>query len=126
MDQHWFQLILLLLSWEIINRFLLDLQKLGNTLMHIKKFLSVFLTAYTDTKYKPLLIFFQAHVFYQEKGGCAAFLSNYDTESGVRVLFNNRHYSLPPWSISILPDCRNVVFNTAKVSTLQILIKRLK
>lgn len=94
--------------------------------MHIKKFLSVFLTAYTDTKYKPLLIFFQAHVFYQEKGGCAAFLSNYDTESGVRVLFNNRHYSLPPWSISILPDCRNVVFNTAKVSTLQILIKRLK
>ncbi|KNA14541.1 hypothetical protein SOVF_106370 [Spinacia oleracea] len=57
----------------------------------------------------------QAHVFYQEKGGCAAFLSNYDTESGVRVLFNNRHYSLPPWSISILPDCRNVVFNTAKV-----------
>ncbi|XP_057529254.1 beta-galactosidase 3-like [Amaranthus tricolor] len=57
----------------------------------------------------------QAHVFYPESGGCAAFLSNYDTDSGVRVLFNNKHYSLPPWSISILPDCRNVVFNTAKV-----------
>ncbi|KAK7282946.1 hypothetical protein RIF29_12086 [Crotalaria pallida] len=25
------------------------------------------------------------------------------------------HYNLPPWSISILPDCRNVVFNIAKV-----------
>ena len=25
------------------------------------------------------------------------------------------HYNLPPWSISILPDCRNAVFNTAKV-----------
>ncbi|XP_021889259.1 beta-galactosidase 3-like [Carica papaya] len=25
------------------------------------------------------------------------------------------HYSLPPWSISILPDCKNVVFNTADV-----------
>lgn len=30
-------------------------------------------------------------------------------------MFNNMHYNLPPWSISILPDCRNVVFNTAKV-----------
>ncbi|XP_057753343.1 beta-galactosidase 3-like [Arachis stenosperma] len=24
-------------------------------------------------------------------------------------------YNLPPWSVSILPDFRNVVFNTAKV-----------
>ncbi|KAG9146064.1 hypothetical protein Leryth_016612 [Lithospermum erythrorhizon] len=57
----------------------------------------------------------QAHVYSSEKGGCAAFLSNYDKNSTVRVLFNNMHYSLPPWSMSILPDCRNVVFNTAKV-----------
>lgn len=32
------------------------------------------------------------------------------------MTFNNMHYDLPAWSISILPDCRNVVFNTAKVS----------
>ncbi|KAH9618071.1 hypothetical protein KSS87_018105 [Heliosperma pusillum] len=57
----------------------------------------------------------QAHVFYPEKGSCAAFLSNYETESGVKVMFNNKHYNLPPWSISILPDCKNVAFNTAKV-----------
>lgn len=25
------------------------------------------------------------------------------------------HYDLPPWSVSILPDCRNVVFNTVKI-----------
>ncbi|KAJ4823010.1 hypothetical protein Tsubulata_046782 [Turnera subulata] len=25
--------------------------------------------------------------------------------------------NLPPWSVSILPDCRNTVFNTAKVAT---------
>lgn len=25
------------------------------------------------------------------------------------------HYNLPPWSISILPDCKNAVFNTARV-----------
>lgn len=57
----------------------------------------------------------QARVFSSESGDCAAFLSNYDTNSAARVMFNNMHYNLPPWSISILPDCRNVVFNTAKV-----------
>lgn len=57
----------------------------------------------------------QAHVYSSESGDCAAFLSNYDPDSAVRVMFNNMHYNLPPWSISILPDCRNVVFNTAKV-----------
>jgi len=61
------------------------------------------------------VLLFQAHVYTTESGECAAFLSNYDSKSSVRVLFNNMHYSLPPWSVSILPDCRNVVFNTAKV-----------
>ncbi|XVE69810.1 hypothetical protein DITRI_Ditri10aG0021500 [Diplodiscus trichospermus] len=57
----------------------------------------------------------QAHVFSSRRGGCAAFLSNYHMKSAARVMFNNRHYNLPPWSISILPDCKNVVFNTATV-----------
>ncbi|CAN0861470.1 Beta-galactosidase 3 [Linum grandiflorum] len=58
----------------------------------------------------------QAHVYSTKPGGdCAAFLANYNTKSATRVLFNNMHFNLPPWSISILPDCRNVVFNTAKV-----------
>ncbi|PIN16631.1 Beta-galactosidase [Handroanthus impetiginosus] len=57
----------------------------------------------------------QAHVYSSESGGCAAFLSNYDTKSAARVMFNNMHYNLPPWSVSILPDCRNAVFNTANV-----------
>lgn len=63
-----------------------------------------------------LYSFFQAHVFSNGKGSCAAFLANYDTNSAARVTFNKMHYNLPPWSISILPDCKNVVFNTAKVS----------
>uniref|UniRef100_A0A6N2MDY4 Beta-galactosidase n=1 Tax=Salix viminalis TaxID=40686 RepID=A0A6N2MDY4_SALVM len=57
----------------------------------------------------------QAHVFSSDSGGCAAFLSNYNTKQAATVKFNNIQYSLPPWSISILPDCKNVVFNTAKV-----------
>lgn len=59
----------------------------------------------------------QAHVFSSGPGRCAAFLANYHAKSAARVIFNNMHYNLPPWSISILPDCRNVVFNTARVST---------
>ncbi|KAK9113047.1 hypothetical protein Scep_020566 [Stephania cephalantha] len=57
----------------------------------------------------------QAHVFSAKSGECAAFLSNYDSRSVARVMFNNMHYNLAPWSISILPDCRNVAFNTGKV-----------
>ncbi|EPS70273.1 beta-galactosidase, partial [Genlisea aurea] len=57
----------------------------------------------------------QAHVYSTESGGCAAFLANYDTKSASRVFFRGMHYNLPPWSISILPDCRNAVFNTAKI-----------
>ncbi|CAL9084947.1 unnamed protein product [Musa textilis] len=57
----------------------------------------------------------RAHVFSSESGGCAAFLANHDPNSYAKIMFNNMHYNLPPWSISILPDCRNVVFNTAKI-----------
>ncbi|KAA8541012.1 hypothetical protein F0562_024850 [Nyssa sinensis] len=56
-----------------------------------------------------------AHVFKSESGPCAAFLSNYDPESSAKVTFENVQYDLPPWSVSILPDCKNVVFNTARV-----------
>ncbi|XP_058725338.1 beta-galactosidase 5-like [Vicia villosa] len=56
----------------------------------------------------------QAHVF-SSGTTCAAFLANYHSNSAARVTFNNRHYDLPPWSISILPDCRTDVFNTARV-----------
>ncbi|KAL8553130.1 hypothetical protein ACS0TY_001690 [Phlomoides rotata] len=57
----------------------------------------------------------QAHVFSSKSGHCAAFLSNYHWDTSARVTFNKMHYDLPPWSISILPDCKNVVFNTATV-----------
>ncbi|KAJ0440104.1 putative beta-galactosidase [Helianthus annuus] len=57
----------------------------------------------------------QAHVFSPKSGPCAAFLSNYDPNNAAKVTFNNKHYTLPPWSISILPDCNNVAFNTANV-----------
>lgn len=45
---------------------------------------------------------------------CAAFLVNQD-KSKSTVQFLNSSYLLSPKSISILPDCKNVAFNTAKV-----------
>ncbi|OEL16736.1 Beta-galactosidase 4 [Dichanthelium oligosanthes] len=57
----------------------------------------------------------KAYVFKSKNGACAAFLSNYHVNSAVKVRFNGRHYDLPAWSISILPDCKTAVFNTATV-----------
>lgn len=57
----------------------------------------------------------EAHVFRTKTGACAAFLANYNSKSFAKVSFGSMHYNLPPWSISILPDCRNTVYNTARV-----------
>ncbi|XP_020581169.1 beta-galactosidase 2-like isoform X2 [Phalaenopsis equestris] len=57
----------------------------------------------------------ESHVFRSNSGDCAAFLANYDTEIYAKVTFNGMRYDLPPWSISILPDCKTTIFNTARV-----------
>ncbi|CAI8583774.1 unnamed protein product [Vicia faba] len=57
----------------------------------------------------------EVHLYKTSFGACAAFLANYDTSSWAKVPFGNGQYDLPPWSISILPDCKTEVFNTAKV-----------
>ncbi|MED6216475.1 hypothetical protein PIB30_008174 [Stylosanthes scabra] len=57
----------------------------------------------------------EAHVFKTDSGACAAFLANYKTKSSANVSFGNEQYELPPWSISILPDCKTAVFNTARI-----------
>ncbi|KAK4257779.1 hypothetical protein QN277_007322 [Acacia crassicarpa] len=59
----------------------------------------------------------EAYVFKTDFGDCAAFLANYDTKSAAKATFGNGQYDLPPWSISILPDCKTAVFNTARVGS---------
>ncbi|GAA0166306.1 galactosidase [Lithospermum erythrorhizon] len=59
----------------------------------------------------------EADVYEDASGSCAAFISNMDDKSDKVVEFRNRSYTVPAWSVSILPDCKNVVFNTAKVSS---------
>ncbi|KAK4347099.1 hypothetical protein RND71_033438 [Anisodus tanguticus] len=62
-----------------------------------------------------LLPFGKAHVYYKTSNDCAAFLANYGSSSDANVTFNGKSYFLPAWSVSILPDCKNVIFNTAKI-----------
>ncbi|KAF6150073.1 hypothetical protein GIB67_002855 [Kingdonia uniflora] len=54
-----------------------------------------------------------AHVFSSKEGGCAAFLASHNPESAAKVVYNNKHYNLPPWSINILPDCEKVAIQLA-------------
>ncbi|XP_047322873.1 beta-galactosidase 8-like [Impatiens glandulifera] len=48
---------------------------------------------------------------------CAAFLANIDTQSDATVSFKGNSYYLPAWSVSILPDCKHVALNTAKINS---------
>ncbi|KHN31190.1 Beta-galactosidase 10 [Glycine soja] len=59
----------------------------------------------------------EADVYTDSSGACAAFISNVDDKNDKTVEFRNASYHLPAWSVSILPDCKNVVFNTAKVTS---------
>ncbi|CAN7023713.1 unnamed protein product [Brassica rapa subsp. trilocularis] len=58
----------------------------------------------------------EADVYTSSSGSCAAFLSNSDDKNDKTAVFRNMTYHLPAWSVSILPDCKNEVFNTAKVT----------
>ncbi|KAM0946343.1 putative beta-galactosidase [Dioscorea sansibarensis] len=57
----------------------------------------------------------EANVYTDSSGNCVAFLANIDEVNDKLVDFQNRSYHLPAWSVSILPDCKNEAFNTAKI-----------
>ncbi|WCJ26958.1 Beta-galactosidase [Euphorbia peplus] len=69
----------------------------------------------SDPTQKQLGKNLEAHIYYKSSDDCAAFLANFDSKSDANVTFNGKSYFLPAWSVSILPDCKNVIFNTAKV-----------
>lgn len=50
-----------------------------------------------------------------ESNVCVAFLTNTNRKEDGRVSFRGEEYYLPRRSISILPDCKTVVFNSQRV-----------
>ncbi|KAJ1254836.1 hypothetical protein BS78_K319500 [Paspalum vaginatum] len=57
----------------------------------------------------------EAHIF-ETESQCVAFLVNFDWHRISDVIFRNISLQLAPKSISILSDCKRVVFETAKVN----------
>ncbi|XXG85502.1 hypothetical protein AAC387_Pa11g0568 [Persea americana] len=53
---------------------------------------------------------------YTLNGTSGCFLSNTDGYKDYNVSFQNNTYHLPAWSVSILPTCKEVVYNTATVT----------
>ncbi|KAK2987762.1 hypothetical protein RJ640_016357 [Escallonia rubra] len=72
----------------------------------------------TDPTISSLGSNLEASVYKTGSGLCAAFLANVGTQSDATVNFNGNSYHLPAWSVSILPDCKNVVLNTAKINSM--------
>ncbi|XP_068483389.1 beta-galactosidase 13-like [Phaseolus vulgaris] len=58
-------------------------------------------------------------IVYEKPGSdlCAAFITNNHTKTPIDIKFRGSTYHLPPRSISILPDCKTVVFNTQHVAS---------
>ena len=48
---------------------------------------------------------------------CFAFMSNVGTADAANVTFNGQSYHLPAWSVSLLPGCATVAFNTAQIGS---------
>ncbi|XP_061342159.1 beta-galactosidase 13-like [Gastrolobium bilobum] len=60
---------------------------------------------------------FHEIIVYEKAGSdsCAAFITNNHTKAEKTINFRGSDYYLPPRSISILPDCKTVVFNTQNI-----------
>lgn len=64
-----------------------------------------------------LLCIIQVRIY--EKPGtniCVAFITNNHTNQAATVNFRGSNYFMPPHSISVLPDCKTVVYNTQMVT----------
>ncbi|XP_068649602.1 beta-galactosidase 15-like [Aristolochia californica] len=58
---------------------------------------------------------------YEDTAGC--FISNVNMTDAT-VYFEGNEYHLPGWSVSVLPDCKQVVHNTAKITTQSSLMEK--
>lgn len=52
---------------------------------------------------------------YSYQGKSVCFLGNANTSDAFTVEFENTNYTVPAWSVTILPDCFTEAYNTAKV-----------
>ncbi|KAG4970256.1 hypothetical protein JHK82_035946 [Glycine max] len=53
---------------------------------------------------------------YATNGSSSCFLSSTNTTTDATLTFRGKNYTVPAWSVSILPDCEHEEYNTAKVN----------
>ncbi|QCD80206.1 beta-galactosidase [Vigna unguiculata] len=53
---------------------------------------------------------------YATNGSSSCFLSNTNTTTDATLTFRGNKYTIPAWSVSLLPDCHHEEYNTAKVN----------
>ncbi|EEE69115.1 hypothetical protein OsJ_28192 [Oryza sativa Japonica Group] len=89
------------------------LRDLHHALRHCKKAL-----LWGNPSVQPLGKLYEARVFeMKEKNVCVAFLSNHNTKEDGTVTFRGQKYFVARRSISILADCKTVVFSTQHVNS---------
>ncbi|KAF3518153.1 hypothetical protein DY000_02061752 [Brassica cretica] len=54
---------------------------------------------------------------YKTEEGSSCFFGNGNENSDATISFRGESYVVPAWSITILPDCKNEAYNTAKITT---------
>ncbi|XP_045803623.1 beta-galactosidase 13-like [Trifolium pratense] len=65
---------------------------------------------------QKLNTFHEVRVFEKPEANiCAAFITNNHTTEPATINFRGSNYFLPPHSISVLPDCKTVVYNTQSI-----------
>lgn len=57
---------------------------------------------------------------YATKNVSSCFFSNSNTTNDATFTYSGTEYTVPAWSVSILPDCKKEVYNTAKVMKMMI------
>ncbi|XP_027331397.1 beta-galactosidase 7-like [Abrus precatorius] len=63
---------------------------------------------------------------YATNESSSCFLSNSNTTTDATLTFRGKNYSVPAWSVSLLPDCENEEYNTAKVNVQTSLMVKVK
>lgn len=82
------------------------------------KHLNISHRIHRNAKFLDFDVLLYLQIRYYEQPGtkvCAAFLANNNTEAAETIKFKGKEHVIPPRSISILPDCKTVVYSTAEV-----------
>ncbi|CAI9760639.1 unnamed protein product [Fraxinus pennsylvanica] len=96
------------------------LKELHSHLMSIEKILTY--GNVTNKDYGNMM----SHTIYNYDGTRVCFFGNANQNDAITINFEGTNYTVPAWSVSILPDCKTEVYNTARVSTqTSVMVKKL-